>query len=155
MGRSSPEKQPQEEEVVLSDSVISHEDSLLNTISELDRTFAEDRGEDMGDFFAEDARLMFPQIEDIVGREAIREHFVRFVSRYTTDSWNPKRGLIDVYDQRAYTHGSFIEIRTPLDGGPAEKVYGRFIEIWQLSSKGKWEIIRFMTGRYADTELLD
>jgi ketosteroid isomerase-like protein len=146
-------EQSQDGDVLLSDS--SYKESLLNTIAELDLTFSEDRGVDMGNFFAEDARLMFPFMEDIVGRESIREAFVSLVSKYTTDMWNPKRELIDVYERRAYTFGSFIEIRTPLDGGPAEKVYGRLLEIWNLSSGGKWEIVRFMTGRYADTELLE
>jgi len=98
---------------------------------------------------------MWPHMEDIVGRESIREAFVGFVSKYKTNSWSPKRELIDVWERRAYTLGSFIEIRTPLDGGPAEKVFGRLLEIWQLSSDDKWEIVRLMTGRYADTELLE
>ncbi|MGD2072805.1 MAG: hypothetical protein PVG65_04890 [Candidatus Thorarchaeota archaeon] len=155
MNHASPKNLSQEGDVELLESEISHKESLLRTISELDRTFSEDRGWDMGDFFAEDARLMFPLMEDIVSREAIRETFVSTVSKYTTDSWNPKREIIHIYEKRAYTYGSFIEIRTPLDGGPTEKVYGRLHEIWQLSSDGKWEIIRFMAGRYAETEFLE
>ncbi|MHA2081873.1 MAG: YybH family protein [Candidatus Thorarchaeota archaeon] len=147
-------EQSQEGAALSSESDRSDKESLLSTISELDRTFSEDRGWDMGGFFAEDARLMFPHMNDIVGRDSIREAFVVIVSKYTTNSWSPKRELIDVHERRAYTLGSFIEIRTPLDGGPTEKLYGRLLEIWQLSSDDKWEIICFMTGRYADTELL-
>jgi ketosteroid isomerase-like protein len=149
------EKQPQEGRAALSEPSISHMESLLNTISELDRAFSEDRGWDVGGFFAEDGRLMWPHMADIVGRESIREAFDGFVSKFTTNSWRPKREIIDVYERRAYTHGSFIEIRTPRDGGPTEKVHGRLLEIWQLSSDDKWELIRQMTGRYADTELLE
>ena len=151
----SSKKPPQKEEETFSVASISNKDSLLRTISEFDRTFLEDRGQDMGDFFAEDAQLMFPHMETIIGRESIRETFVAFVSKYTTDSWSPNREFIDLYERRAYILGSFIELRTPLDGSPTEKVYGRLMEIWQLSSEEKWEIIRFMSSRYADTEFIE
>ena len=134
---------------------ISLEESLLSVIAEFDRAFSEDRGSDVADFFAEDARLMWPLMEDIVGRESIREAFVDFVSRYTTNSWSPNREILDICGRRAYTLGWFIEIRTPLEGGPTEKVHGRLVEIWQLSSDEKWEVIRLMTGRYAETEFLE
>jgi ketosteroid isomerase-like protein len=133
----------------------SQEESLLSVIAELDQAFSEDRGSDVADFFAEDARLMWPHMENIVGRESIREAFVAFVSAYTTNSWSPSREIFDLCGRRAYTLGSFIEIRTPLEGGPTEKVHGRLLEIWQLSSGDRWEIIRLMTGRYADTEFLE
>ncbi len=149
------EEQSRESGALSSEPGNSHRESLLSTIAKLDLAFADDRATDVSDFFAEDARLMWPNNEDIVGRESIREAFVAFVSEYTTDSWDPKREFIEVHERQAYTLGSFIEIRTPLEGGPTEKVYGRLLEIWRLSSDDKWEIIRLMTGRYADTELLE
>jgi hypothetical protein len=63
--------------------------------------------------------------------------------------------LIDIYGHRAYTLGSFIEIPTLLKRGSKEKIYGGLLEIWQRSSRGNWEIIRFMTGNYADLELIE
>ncbi len=155
MGNHIGHEEQSQESGPLSSESSSHKESLLSTIAEMDLAFAQDRGSDVSDFFAEEARLMWPNNEDIVGREAIREAFVGFVSEYTTDSWDPKREFIEVYERHAYTLGSFIETRTTRDGGPTEKVYGRLLEIWQLSSDGKWEIIRLMTGRYADTELLE
>ncbi len=133
----------------------SQEESLLSAIAALDQAFAEDRGSDMADFFAEDARLLWPLTEDIVGRESIREALVQFVSTYTTDSWSPNREIIDICGRRAYTLGSFIETRTPREEGPTEKVHGRLLEIWQLSPDDEWEIIRLLTGRYAETEFLE
>jgi ketosteroid isomerase-like protein len=153
--QSASNNRQQEDASLLPESIGTHTGSLLNTIAELDLAFSEDRALEVSNFFTEDARLMWPLMEDIVGREAIREAFVEFMSIYTTDLWNPKRELLDVYEQRAYTLGSFIEIRTPRDGKPTEKVYGRLLETWQLSSDGKWEITHLMTGRYADTELLE
>jgi ketosteroid isomerase-like protein len=107
----------------------SQEESLLSVIAELDQAFSEDRGSDVADFFAEDARLMWPHMEDIVGRESIREAFVAFVSAYTTNSWSPSREIFDLCGRRAYTLGSFIEIRTPLKGVQPRRctdVYWRF-----------------------------
>ena len=128
--------------------------SLLKTIAKLDLTFSEDRGADMGNFFAEDATLMFPLIQDVIGRDSIRDLFVNFVSMYTTDSWEPKRELIRVYERDAYTLGSFIEVRTKRNEGTTETVYGRLLEIWKLSSDDKWELTHFMSGRYAETEVI-
>jgi len=133
----------------------SQEESLLSAIAGFDQAFAEDRGSDVADFFAEDARLLWPFMEDIVGRESIREALVHFVSTYTTNSWSPNREIIDICGRRAYTLARFIEIRTPREGGPTEKVHGRMLEIWQLSPDDKWEITRLMTGRYAETEFLE
>ncbi len=149
-----PEKMSQKEDQGLSNLRVLHKESLLNTNAELDRTFSEDRAKDMCNFFAEDAGLMFPHTEDIIGRESIQQAFDNIISKYTTDSFSPNRELIDLYERRAHALGSFIEVRTPLNGGPTEKVYGRLLEIWQLSSDDQWKIIRFMTGRYADTEII-
>ncbi|MFW9789038.1 MAG: YybH family protein [Candidatus Thorarchaeota archaeon] len=131
-----------------------NKESLLKTIAEFDLTFSEDRGADMGNFFAKDAKLMFPLMPDIIGRESIRDFFVNFVSMYTTDSLKPKRELIRVYERDAYTLGSFIEVRTKRNERTTETVYGRLLEVWKLSSDGRWELTHFMTGRYAETEVV-
>jgi len=127
----------------------------MKAIADLDLAFSEDRALDLSDIFAEDAQLMCIQMKDIVGRESIREAFAGLMSKYTTVSWNPKREFIDVHERGAISLGSFIETRTPLDGGPTEKIYGRLLEVWELSSHRKWEVIRMMTGRYSETQLLE
>ncbi|MFX1580056.1 MAG: YybH family protein [Promethearchaeota archaeon] len=131
-----------------------NKESLLKTIAKFDLTFSEDRGADMGDFFAQDATLMFPFMQDVVGRESIQNLFIKFVSMYTTDSWEPKRELIRVYERDAYTLGSFIEVRTKRNDGAKETVFGRLMEVWNLSSDDKWELTHFMSGRYAETEVV-
>ncbi|MFW9887950.1 MAG: hypothetical protein ACFFER_07200, partial [Candidatus Thorarchaeota archaeon] len=62
--------------------------------------------------------------------------------------------LIRVYEREAYTLGSFIEVRTKRNEGVTETVYGRLLEIWELSSEDKWELTHFMSGRYAETEIV-
>ena len=44
-----------------------------------DAAFAADRADEVAELFAEDARLQWPEEEDIVGRDAIRRAFTGFV----------------------------------------------------------------------------
>ena len=137
-----------------SESSRLHKESLLNAVAELHSAFSEHRALDMSNLFNEDAILMFPNTQDIVGRESIRAAFAEFMTMYRTKSFDTKQDFLDVGEQRATSLVKFLEIRTPTEGGPTEKVYGRLLEIWELSSEGKWEIIRMMTGRFSETEFL-
>jgi len=132
----------------------SNRDSLLSAIAKLHSAFANHRAINMSKLFREDAILMFPGTQDIVGRESIQEALVDFMTMYTTLSFETSEEFIDIGELRATYLAKFIEIRTPLNGEPTEKVYGRLLEIWELSSEGKWGVIRMMTGRYSETEFL-
>lgn len=128
--------------------------TLMKAIAELHLAFSEHRPLDMSNLFSEDAILMFPGTADIVSRESIRGAFDDFMNMYTTISFEMDNEFIDIGEHRATYLAKFIEIRTPRGGGSTEKVYGRMLEIWELSSEGKWEVIRMMTGRYSETEFL-
>ncbi|MFX1369787.1 MAG: YybH family protein [Promethearchaeota archaeon] len=130
-------------------------ESLLNAMKGLHSAFSEGRALDMSNLFSEDAILMSPNAPDIVGRELIQQAFVGFMETYETEAFEPKQEIIDVSERRAVSLGNFIEMRTPRDGRPTEKIYGRLLEIWELSSEGRWEVIRMMTGRYSETEYLE
>ncbi len=133
----------------------SNRESLLKAMKELHTAFSEGRALDMSNLFSEDAIVMSPNAPDVVGRELIQQSFVGFMETYMTEAFEPKQEIIDIGERRAVSLGNFIEIRTPRDGRPTEKIYGRLLEIWELSSEGKWEIIRMMTGRYSETEYLE
>jgi ketosteroid isomerase-like protein len=130
-------------------------ESLLKAQKELHSAFSEGRAYDMSNLFSEDAIVMSPNMPDVVGREFIQQSFVKFMETYSTDAFEPKQEFLEFGERLAISLGNFIEIRTPRDGRPTEKIYGRLLEIWELSSKGKWEIIRMMTGRYSETEYLE
>ncbi len=98
----------------------SQEESLLSAIAGLDQAFSEDRGSDLADFFAEDARLLWPLTEDIVGRESIREALVQFVSTYTTDSWSPNREIIDICGRSLYACEFYRDTDTTRRGANRE-----------------------------------
>lgn len=132
----------------------SVEDSLLETIAALDETFAADKGSQMGDFFLENARLMWPMTRDIVGREAIRAAFELFTSKFTTLAWQPDRHLLEVHGDSAYVVGRFSEIRRRLDNGQLEQVFGRLVEVWRRDENGRWQLDLLLTSRFAETEIL-
>src|SRR5687767_9373497 len=127
---------------------------LLATFAAFDRTFSEDRGSDLADFFSENARLMWPDTEDIVGRDAIRAAFEEFVSAFTTIKWNPDRAIIHQLEHGALVVGRFTEDRAPRAGGPADRVFGRLVEIWIRQHDGSWKLDLLLTGRYAENEPL-
>jgi hypothetical protein len=129
-------------------------ESLLQTIYEFDALFSEDRGSEMGAYFAEDARLQWPMLEDIVGREEIRLAFEQLVNTYTTISWKPDRSLGLLCDGKAVIVGRFVEDRRERKKGIRERVFGRIVEIWSAIEAGKWELELLMTSRYADTVYL-
>jgi ketosteroid isomerase-like protein len=128
--------------------------SLERVIHELDTVFSQDRGSEMGAFFAEDACLQWPSSEDIVGREQIRLAFEQLVATFTTLSWKPKRSLELFCDGKAVFVGNFIEDRKLKENNIKERVYGRIVEIWSESEDGKWVINLLMTSRYAETETI-
>ncbi len=127
-------------------------EDLQLRIAALDSTFSHDLGSEVANFFAPDARLMWPGNEDIVGREAIREAFVGFVEAFTTVSWKPDRRDLHVYEDRAYVVGRFVEVRKERESWIIETVYGRLVEVWQLEDDGVWYLERLLTSRYAETE---
>jgi ketosteroid isomerase-like protein len=128
--------------------------SLLETLAAFDETFSQDRGSDMGAFFSPHARLMWPGIEDIVGRDAVRFAFEQLVATFTTISWRPEWTTIEVFGDRAISIGRFTEDRAPRAGGPSVRVFGRLVELWSLDPQGKWTIDIALTSRYAEDQPL-
>ena len=86
-------------------------ESLQRTILALDTVFSQDRGNEMGAFFAEDARLQWPMLEDIVGRNQIRLAFEQLVTTYSTILWKPDRSLALAFNGKTAIVGSFVEDR--------------------------------------------
>lgn len=127
-------------------------EDLQLRIAACDNTFSKDLAIELANFFATDARLMWPGNEDIMGREAIRKAYEGFVETFTTVSWKPDRRDLHVYEDRAYVVGRFVEVRKRRKSGITETVYGRLVEVWQLQDDGVWYLERLLTSRYAETE---
>ncbi len=126
---------------------------LIAIIGELDRTFSQDRADEMGRFYSEDARLMWPALEDVIGRTKIQDAFQRLVGAYSTIRWEPQREFVLSTDDRAVAIGRFIEIRKRREDNQVEQVHGRLVEVWQLEADGEWRLSVLMTSRYAENAL--
>lgn len=107
----------------------------------------------IADLFAPDARLMWPGIEGIVGREAIRAAFERLFAEVHTISWQADNHVLDVHDDRAYVLGRFREVRRDHESGEVEHVPGRLVSFWRRQPDGGWLITHLLTSRYGPEEI--
>jgi ketosteroid isomerase-like protein len=128
--------------------------SLQRAFAAFERAFTQELATELAELFSADARLMWPGVEDIVGREAIRAALGEFFRETTTLSFLPDRQVIELCGNKAFTIGRFIEDLAPRAGGPALRVHGRLVELWSQMDNGSWQISILLTGRYAENETL-
>jgi uncharacterized protein (TIGR02246 family) len=124
---------------------------LAQLLAAYDTAFAADDADGVAQLFAADARLQWPEMEDIVGREAIREAFVEFVETYHTVSWQPSYQVVDVNGDRAFLLGRFTEVREVRGSGEVEHVPGRLVLVCRREADAAWRIVIAMTSRYGET----
>ncbi len=129
-------------------------ESLLLAFSRLDTAFAQGLEKETAELFTEDARLMWPGIDDIAGREAIESAFGEFFGEFDTLAFTPDRQIVELCGSKAFTIGRFTEDLAPKAGGPAQRVHGRLVEMWLQTEGGEWQIGLMLTGRYAENEAL-
>jgi ketosteroid isomerase-like protein len=89
-------------------------------------------------------------MEDIVGREAIRQAFVDFVGTFHTVSWQPSYQVVEVLGDRAFLLGRFVERREVRGSGDVERVPGRLVLVCRREADGAWRITHAMTSRYGE-----
>ena len=128
-------------------------DGLRAMLDGFDAAFRADRGADVATFFTHDARLQWPEMEDIVGREAIQRAFADFTTAVHTISWQPSYQVVDVHGHRAYLLGRFVEVRQVRETGEVERVLGRIVYFCRRESDGAWRIAHAMTSRYGETTI--
>lgn len=126
---------------------------LVQLLAAYDAAFAADRADDVAALFADDARLQWPEMEDIVGREAIRQAFTDFVDEFRTVSWEPSYQVAEVVGDRAFLLGRFVERREVRRSGEVEHVPGRLVLVCRRETDGAWRITHAMTSRYGDTTI--
>ncbi len=129
-------------------------EALRLAMSKLDYTFSQGLEAEMAELFSEDARLMWPGEEDIVGREAITSAFAEFFGQFTTLSYLPDRQIVEVCGNKVFIIGRFIEDFVPKTGGQVQRVHGRLVELWSQTENSDWKISLLLTGRYAENEML-
>ncbi|HEY7848364.1 MAG TPA: SgcJ/EcaC family oxidoreductase [Candidatus Limnocylindria bacterium] len=123
---------------------------LATLLAAYDAAFAADDADGVAELFAADARLQWPEMEDIVGREAIRQAFVDFVGTFHTVSWQPSYQVVEVLGDRAFLLGRFVERREVRGSGDVERVPGRLVLVCRREADGAWRITHAMTSRYGE-----
>ena len=124
---------------------------VAGLLAAYDAAFAADRADEVAELFAEDARLQWPEEEDIVGRDAIRRAFTDFVDQFHTLSWEPSYQLAAVHGDQAFLLGRFVERRQVRRTGEVERVPGRLVLVCRREADGAWRITHAMTSRYGET----
>ena len=102
--------------------------------------------ESLANLFGEDARVMEPGIDDIVGRPAIRSLII-YVSAQRVRTVDVRMMPREVagFDGVIYDHGNYVETRAP-QNNPKQVVdiYGRYFAVWAQQPDGTWKIARLM-----------
>jgi ketosteroid isomerase-like protein len=123
----------------------------LATVDDLAR---HDAGAALGEWFAADAQLLWPEEAAIIGPLAIGQAFADFAEAFETVSFEPEYDLVEVVPPLAVAIGSFIEVRRVRATGVVERVHGRLVYAWRTDPEAGWRIVRAMTSRYAPTEVV-
>ena len=126
---------------------------LARLLAAYDAAFAADRADEVAELFAEDARLQWPEEEDIVGRDAIRQAFAGFVDVFHTVSWQPSYQVAEVHGDRAFLLGRFVERREVRQTSELEHVPGRLVLVCRREADGEWRITHALTSRYGETTI--
>ena len=125
---------------------------VAGLLAAYDAAFAADRADEVAELFAEDARLQWPEEEDIVGRDAIRQ-------RASPSSWSsstPSPGSRATSSPRCTAtrpscwDGSSSGARCERTG-EVERVPGRLVLVCRREADGAWRITHALTSRYGET----
>ena len=96
----------------------------------------------LGALVTEDAVLMPPHEQPVVGRQAIIEWFAGVVRQARTTGVDvPQREVIIAGDM-AIERGSFVWKVAPVDGGAEIENRGSFLAVWQRQPNGPWVLMR-------------
>jgi len=105
--------------------------------------------ESLAKLFGDDARVMEPGIDDIVGRPAIRAVMIAgFAQRVRTVDIRMMPREVAGFDGVIYDHGNYVETLAPQDNPKgAFDVYGRYFAVWAQQPDGTWKIARIMRSQ--------
>jgi ketosteroid isomerase-like protein len=100
----------------------------------------------LAEMFTTDARLMQPNVDDVVGRELIRRVLKTSFSQglRRSDTRMMPRDVVG-FNDLIYDQGDFIETVAP-SGNPrrAADTYGRYFAVWAEQPDGSWQLARLM-----------
>jgi ketosteroid isomerase-like protein len=126
---------------------------VADLVTGFDAAFRADRHAEVAECFTADARLEWPEMEDIVGRDEIRVAFGDFMSTFHTISWDPTYQVVDIHGDRAYLLGRFVELREVRATGDVEHVPGRIVYFCLRDADGVWRFTHVLTSRYGEATI--
>ena len=109
-----------------------------------DRQFAalsvsDGAAEAFNQFLSEEALQLPAGGLPIQGRDAIYQQMLSGSGNYVLD-WIPQRAEVAAAADMGWTWGRYILTSTAADGQRAES-HGKYLNVWQKSSEGKWEVL--------------
>jgi len=100
--------------------------------------------EALGRLVTEDAILMPPHEQSVVGRQAVIDWFSGVVRQARTTAIAMTRREVTVAGDIAIEEGSFIWELMPTAGGSPITDHGRVLAIWKQQPDGSWKVARNM-----------
>jgi uncharacterized protein (TIGR02246 family) len=134
---------------VMTDRPLPPDAELREAIDAFDRAFAGGRLDRFSAFFADDARLLLHQQEEVFGKDGIVVAFAEVFHGFDTSAYEPRYEIIDVKGDRGYVLLSFDEVLRPRTGDPGIRVHGRAVHFWHREDDGSWRIRALLTSRSA------
>lgn len=125
---------------------------LLKALAALDRAKVAGDARLAGEYFAEDAEMLWDRHEAVVGRAAIVEVYASIFEWADYSQWTGEYKVVDVFENHAYVLGTFDELIRPYDGSNPIRVLGRAVQFWRKEPDGSWLVVFGLTGRRADQE---
>jgi ketosteroid isomerase-like protein len=91
--------------------------------------------------YAEDAVLLAPGSEPMMGRDAIRAHEQTFLDAFKIEMSIEPADVVE-HAEKGWGYGSFKGTLTPKSGGAPVEVTGKYLNVVQLRQDGTLEIVR-------------
>lgn len=123
-------------------------------IAEADAAFAAGDAQRFSALFSPDARLYLLYQEPAIGRDAIRERWVRMFEVLDTSAWEPVTEHVEVHGPHASAFATYTERALDRRDGSRRLVRGRLAYWLRRSAAGTWEITLLMNSHSHQPEPL-
>ena len=130
-------------------------DDVRTALETFDRIFASGDPDALAERFAEDARLLILHTPEMVGRDAIRDHWQRVFADYDPGGWRSTHDVVDVHGDRAYAQETYEETLVHRRGEASLQVRGRLVLFLRHEPGGDWLVTLAMNSHRQPIERLE
>jgi uncharacterized protein (TIGR02246 family) len=101
-------------------------------------------------WFAKDAHLIYPNRDEIVGRDSIEAHLLRSFSGIKRIEFTFTLSHFDVLESKAYTFVTLEQlfVRDPNKQSQQPRQRARCALIWQRQADNTWKILHFLVNYF-------